>query len=179
MKFMFTRSKRISSRLIRWALEEPVSHFAIGFDCRPNGYGVVIHSYMTGVHIVWYKNFLETNEVVFELEPTSEMSLEDEEKIYQSLVNSSYGKAYDRLAFAYFGLRAVAKKMLGWSMPRGNAWEVSNKYLCTELYGQLAKANDKMFPELSKDPAISSPMDIYLSMSKSKALTHPAKKITI
>ena len=124
---LFTRSNRIGSRLIRWALEEPVSHVAIRTQ------NTIIHSNFSGTHADWDNRWLNNNLVVYSVR----VKMPFEETMYrlQNLM-SNYAK-YDFGAFLYFGYRALVSKITGTPIHGHNAWEARGAYLCTEFATKL------------------------------------------
>lgn len=167
MMFLFTKSKKIGSKAIRWALNEPCSHFAISFDESPKGYGIVLHSHLAGVGLTWFKHFYAQNDIVGAFAIRGEIGLELEESIYQAIVNNSYGSKYDRSAFAYFCFAALRSKLFNIPLPRSNPWQDKRAYLCTEIYSFLVKAHPEIFPPTEQDIGITSPHQIYLLMKSS------------
>jgi hypothetical protein len=150
MILIFTKSKKIGSRLIRWALGEEFSHFAIGFDCDPDGFGVVIHSHFRGVEIRWFKDFEKQVDEYEIYWPPRELGLNEQERIWQSIVQKVAGKRYDFTAFAWFAWIAIRRKWFKLPFPRRNIAD-SSGLLCTELYRYLSFADRQLFPELDGD----------------------------
>lgn len=153
MKLIWTRSSLPLSVLIRTGLRTPVSHFGIVFDN-----GIVFHSNLLGTHIEWYGTFVKHCEVVFEIEYA--MTLEQEEAVYRSILNTYDDHGYDFGAFAYFAWRAILYRTLGLPFPPRNAWESGDKFLCTELARTLP---DYIIPleVKSQDFGIMSPFRLF------------------
>ena len=170
MMFLFTTSNKIGARAIRWALNEPVSHFATVFDESENGYGIVFHSTMSGVEFAWWKDFYKHNKIVYALRPKS-LSLPVEEKVYQSIVGSHYGKRYDNLAFLAFGYFALRRKLSGSPIPGRSSFGSADRYLCTELSHSIKKLCPEFIPNTLADELIS-PYSLYLNMKQSGQLEH-------
>jgi hypothetical protein len=126
MKLLFTyHPTKIGSRLIRWALGEPVSHVAVEFDS-----GLVIHSTWSGVELTWHTTFRSDHCIpyVLEMGPGT-----DEPRILETLLTIYLGQSYDYRAFIYFGWRALLLRVLGIPLPSRNIWNENRKFLCTEL----------------------------------------------
>lgn len=138
MRLLWTRSPKIGSRLIRWGLGEKASHFAVVFDDRPGGYGLVFHSKFTGVGLEWWGHFQKHNEVVYQITPDT--TLESEEALYQEILSRYYGSRYDTKALLYWAWRTILKKLFGWPIPPRNAWGDEGAYLCTELAEALTRS---------------------------------------
>ena len=66
---IWTKTKKVGSHLIRWGLNEPVSHFAIIRQFDDPSQGVVIHQAFHGFDISWYPTWLKENEIVHALTP--------------------------------------------------------------------------------------------------------------
>jgi hypothetical protein len=168
MMFLFTTSNKIGARAIRWALNEPVSHFAICFDETENGYGIVFHSTMNGVKFDWWHDFYKHNKIVYALKP-KQITLQQEEAAYQSIVSKHYGRDYDRLAFLAFSYYALRRKLAGTAIPSGQSFGSSNRYLCTELAHSLKQLCPGYVPNPLAAELIS-PYSLYLNMQQSTLL---------
>jgi len=130
MKLIFTKSNLPLSVLIRWALNEPVSHFAVVFDSK-----FVIQSNLLGVQLNWLNTFKKHSEIVFSIE--KDLTLEMEEQVYRSLLDNFDGRSYDWAAFFYFMWRAILNKSLGVPIPSKSPYGSPLKFLCTEIYSAL------------------------------------------
>lgn len=140
-----------------WGLDEPISHFAVVFDN-----SIVFHSDLTGLHIQWFKTFLKTHEVVYELDYSP--GLEQEEAIYQGVLNAYDGRGYDYGAFVYFAWRALLKKLFNKPMPEKNPLGHKDRYLCDEVVQLLP---DEICPPALKqmDLAMKSPYQVWLLLN--------------
>lgn len=161
MKLIFTKSSQPLSKLIRAGLNEPVSHFGIVFDN-----GIVFHSNLLGTHVEWYKTFTKHCDIVYQIEYA--MTLEQEEAIYQTILNTYDELGYDFGALFYFAYRVAAYKFFSVPMPSKNEWSKSDKFLCTELAGTLPNS---IVPASIKteDLSIVSPYSLYLKIKASLA----------
>jgi hypothetical protein len=130
MKLIWTKSASPLSVLIRWALNEPCSHVAIVFDNK-----LVFHSNLLGLHIEWFNTFKKKVDIVFEKEYS--MSLEQEEAIYQKIIDKEDGKYYDFRAFAYFAWRALLRKFFKIPLPSENKWQSVSADMCVEAIRYL------------------------------------------
>lgn len=162
MKLIFTKGTSPLSWLIRHALDEPVSHFAIVFDEK-----FVVHSNLYGVQLKWFSTFTKHSEVVYEI--PYNLSLQKEEEIYQSIMNRFDEAPYDWTAFAYFTWRALLLKFLKKPLPMTNPYGTKNSFLCTELANCLPGS---IYPK-TEDLGITSPYALYKSViaKKNIALT--------
>lgn len=153
MTVVFTRNSSVLSRLIRWAFDEPVSHVAFVFDSK-----FVIHSNLLGVQFDWFKTFSKKSEAVFYKD--FDLTLENEEKVYQSLLERFDEDGYDYKAFVYFAWSALLSKMLKVPMPKNNKYN-GRGFLCTELYGALPSW---LVPKVDQDLSITTPFQLAKSM---------------
>jgi hypothetical protein len=149
MKLIWTKSHLPLSKLIRWGLDEPVSHFAVVIED-----SIVFHSNLWGVHIEWYSTFKEHCEVVYEIEVDG--TFEDVKPIIDKLA----GKPYDIKALLFFAYRGALLKFFKIPLPNRNYWADPDALLCTGL----AQA----FVPSDKDYEIVSPYQLYLMIKQSK-----------
>jgi hypothetical protein len=175
MMFLFTRSKKIGSRLIRWALSEPVSHVAVVFDEKErennhNGLGIVFHStFSGGCSFDWFGSFLNTHKVVFALKPKNHFGLMSEEQVYQAIVQNFYGSKYDWRMFLEFSFYALRKKLSGKPIPQISRLGRKKEMLCTEL----ARKITDMKPEFLSGPLpvdLITPFQLFSNLSQSPEL---------
>jgi len=131
VKLVFTKGDSWFSKSIMWMLNEPCSHFAIEFENDP----IVFHSNLLGCHISSKTSFYKKSKKVFELK--FNLTLDEEEKIYQRLVSDFEGQAYDFGAFFYFTYRAFLFKFFGASLPVINPFQNKKTFLCTGLAASL------------------------------------------
>lgn len=151
MKIVFTKSNNIFSKLIRFFLNEPVSHMAIVFDEK-----IVFQSNLLGVSIAWYETFKKKNDVVYEFDFNT--VLEKEEELYQNVITVNDEKDYDFAAFFYFSWRAILYKFFKIPIPRFNKFNNINQYLCIEILKFFKKDID------SNELAMLSPFQVYLKL---------------
>lgn len=130
MKLLWTKSNLPLGRLIRWSLNEPVSHFAFVFDK-----SLVIHSDLLGIQIKGLHAFSSSHEIILTL-PYNCSPLQ-EEALYYDIVNRFDDTPYDYQAFTYFAWRAVMFKMFGTPLPTTSKYNDGKAYLCTEMAGLL------------------------------------------
>jgi hypothetical protein len=154
MRVIFTRSVMPLSQLIRWGLREPVSHMAIVFDDK-----VVFQSNLLGVHLVSYSKFISSSEIV--MERRADLSLEDEEDVFQSISLNSEGRLYDFAGFLFFLWRGFLYRLFRTPLPSRNPWGHKDSYLCTELAESLP---DSMWIFKPKDFGMSSPYSVAIAI---------------
>jgi len=131
MKLLFTRSQLPLSKLIRWGLNEPVSHVAILLDEK-----LVFQSNLLGVSIEGIYRLQKACEIVYVVDIP--MKFCAEEDLYQLLLQQYDGKPYDFKAFAYFAWRTVLYKLFKKPYPNKNIWQDPNSFLCDGLLTSLS-----------------------------------------
>lgn len=149
MIIAFTRNSSLFSKLIRWAFDEPVSHVVFVFDSK-----FVIHSNLLGVQFDWFKTFKKKNQIL--ISKKLEMSLEQEETVYQGLLDGNDEEGYDFRAFWYFAYRALLYKAFKTPMPSKNKKNGAG-FLCTEMYGTLP---EWLVPKVEADLSITTPYQL-------------------
>ena len=156
MKLLFAKNNLPLSVAIRWALKEDCSHFAVEFDSK-----LVFHSNLVGTHIEWAKTFRTKNVIVHELE--YDMPLEQEEQVYQDVLNAYDRRPYDWKALAYFTWRGLLRRFFGTPLPDTNKWASDLGDLCTEVISHIPPAllHDPLLP---RSLAITSPFQLYLAL---------------
>jgi hypothetical protein len=160
MKLIWTKSSAPLSVLIRWGLNEPVSHFAIVFDDF-----LVFHSNLLGVHMESLKRFSSGSaKIVYTVEIP--LPLEEEERIYEGLIPQYDGQNYDYGAFCYFMWRALIWKLFNIPIPAVNRWASSASEICTEMAGTLPK--QVLDKETLGDLSMVSPYKLYLKIQAGK-----------
>lgn len=150
---VWTKSKAPLSKLIRWGLREPVSHFAVCLDHR-----IVFHSNLIGTHLKWRQSFEKHSEIVDCI--TIPMSFDQEEYIYQQLILLDE-RPYDFKAFAFFTISALKSRLTREPLPRSNPWASGKGLLCTEV----ALALKDIIP-MPENLDIISPYQLYLHIKR-------------
>jgi hypothetical protein len=120
------------SKLIMWALNEPVSHFII-IDGK-----LVFHSNLLGVNISSLQAIQQTHKIVYQVTPPA--TTVQRQTVYNDVTDKVIGDAYDYRAFFYFCWRALLFKCFKTPLPVKVPWntnsEFMSKFLCTEM-GEL------------------------------------------
>ena len=158
MKLLWTRRNTFGSKLIEWGTDGDCSHFAVVFDDKPGGYGIVFHSTTAiGVGLAWFGAFRQNYEIVHQMQPKYPIN---EEAVYQDLVGNFYGKSYDKLAFLYLGICLAGHKFFGRPLPVRNQWGNKDQFLCSEIYTALSQSGVIGLPELG-DCGMLSPTKLH------------------
>lgn len=148
---LFTKSHLPLSKIIRWGLNIPCSHFAICFDNK-----IVFHSNLLGAHLQWARKFADACTIVYKIEMDYTKSEEDE--IYNKIITKFDARGYDFGAFIYFVGSAILHKFFGQPMPRHNLFNVDDAFLCTELATCLPI---RSFKTLDADFSMMDPYQLY------------------
>lgn len=163
MKLLFAAGSSPLSKLIMWALNEPVSHFAIEMDGN-----LIFQSNLLGVGICGMNNFLSSHKIVKSIDPSA--SSDQENAVYNSFVNVADGEPYGWLAFIYFCWRALLfkffKKPIPTSVPALDArWDTGKSgLLCTQAAGLLPP--EWIAPLVASQLDIVSPWKLYVAVSQ-------------
>lgn len=140
MRLIISKSTLPLSVLIRAVLGTKSSHFLIVFDS-PAG-GLVFESNILGTHPKFWKTAQKSLTVIDELEV--EMTVKQEDVIWDTVVDQMDGKGYDWGAFFYLGFSHIANRLWGREISKVNKWAKSNTYVCL----QVAQALIPYFPQL-------------------------------
>ena len=126
MQLLFTKSDRVGSKIIRWGLDEPVSHVGVCHD------GIVLHSEMKGVDLDTEDTFLKNRTIIYIVE-LPELDIKDFLRVANAYENASY----DFLALLSFGFYALRRKWFSTPFPKKNMLSTKGNFLCTEVASML------------------------------------------
>lgn len=142
LSYVFSRNKKIGSRLISWSTaflsqnnKYCPSHVALLINNR----WVFESTLETGVVITTFDKWSKNNEIVAQIkeDPTDYSTIK---KHFKSIKN----KKYDWLGVCYLGLRIALRRLFKRPIPQTNKWEDPNKYFCCEVVGELLNENFDM-----------------------------------
>jgi len=127
MIYLFTTSKRIGAKLIRWGTGSSISHMAI--SASKNLDSLVVQSNLSkGVHETTLAKFLEHYEMVIAFETSGELP----SRFFE--VRKMVGKHYDWKGIGYYAIAVLwFKKILRRKLPFKNKWADKNDFYCSEL----------------------------------------------
>ena len=161
MEFIWTKSSAFGSKVIRWGLDEPVSHFAI----RCNKF--IIESDFDGFSIESiYKFENSKRKIELTLKP-KDISKEMEDIILTKLIELFRDQEYDFGAYGYFAYRAFLRKFFRIPLPKKNLWADNQKPLCTGVAEAIQIIKPEWFSEEIKEFDIVSPYSLYKNMKNS------------
>ncbi len=163
MILIWTKSDKIGSHLIRYGLEEEMSHFATAFFASDKK-GLVIHQNLIGgFRIDWAPQFLKTNEVVRELSPKN-ITRHDSRSILHGMMNEFSGTNYDEPGFMYFTWRIFLRRYFNTPLPNVNKWGDGTDPLCTGHARVIHKMRPEWFTKEVNDFDIMTPGALYENM---------------
>ena len=141
MRIVLTKNDELGSALIRWGTGEPVSHLGVVFD-----ESLLIHaSFTSGCQAVLFQPWAAKNVVVKSLKPKEELSLEQEERLYRSLLAYASGRYYDHLAVIWLGYRYALRKFFDRPIPEVNPWDQPYADYCGEIILGLNQAMSEVY----------------------------------
>lgn len=115
MIFLWSTSKKPMSRLIRWTLEEPASHFSmifldelLDFEHSSNG-GLLLHQTFGGFDVDWFQKWRLSNEIVAALKPKNS-GFDDDLDILSEMMARYDDTGYDHVSFLIMGLNKLSFK---------------------------------------------------------------------
>lgn len=171
MMFLWSTSELAVSKAIRLGLGEDCSHFSIVFDEHEDGYGLMLHSSLMGVELLWFNKFRESHKIIHALRPRPDFALNQEESVFRAIVTKFYGKSYDYKALAYWAWRGFLKRCFGKPIPSVNRWGDRDQFLCTGIAKALESSTLKDLGLADiPDFEMISPHALYEIMRKSTAL---------
>lgn len=165
--FIWTTTNLPASRLIRWGLDEPVSHFAIVKPMRLPNSGIVLHQGFGGFGIDWFPAWRKKNKIVYALTPAAQMTRQDWNLDRSQILERYAGTEYDYNAIYYFGYRALLRKLFQIPLPKENLWSDDDEPLCTGVATLLHERHPEWFSRSPKDFDMVSPFMLYDIMLKS------------
>lgn len=129
MKFLFTTTDHLYSKLIRWGLDEDCSHFAVQLDMPTRS--VIMESVIEkGVCSGSVEDFYKSNTVIHSLEYVGDKYVDS---LFYDCVYRHYKERYDTTAIAFWALAAATKKLFGSKQPWYNPWDMENRHYCVEV----------------------------------------------
>lgn len=131
MKILESKSTSILSVMIRWAFNSKGSHILFAFDNDK----WIVQSNLLGVNIRLYENYMAKRSIVDVI--VYDMSLDQEEAVFQALLKETSEDEYDYPGFAYFCWRALLYKFFKIGLPKKNSWGDAKMQLCTEMISRL------------------------------------------
>ena len=133
VKFVFVKSNRLGSWLIRLGLGGRTSHFAICFDETAAGDGIVIHSQSSGPKLGWLDGFLKKHFIIYAYSLKRQMTILEEDLLFRTIVARHEAEYKDHPALLWWGLRAVVRRLIRRKDPLENLFALKNTELTFAL----------------------------------------------
>lgn len=143
LHYLFSRNKKIGSRLISWAsglllpdMQKVPSHVAIlmSFDGVEESF--VAESVLeSGVRLVPYSTWKSLNEECYKI--PCQTQFRDINEVF-SVLTSIWGKKYDWKGLSFFALCFVRHLLFKTQFPKENKWQCDDRYFCTEAAAKLS-----------------------------------------
>lgn len=140
--FVFSRNKKIGSRIISWAsgkllpdMQKVPSHVAVMLEFDEYSEPFIVESIMgTGVRIIPLSSWLKINELCYQIQCKTQLSISD----ISSIIVDIWDKDYDKLGILFFGCCFLKHFLFKVPFPKTNLWQSNDKYFCTEAAAKLA-----------------------------------------
>lgn len=133
MKIIGTKNKFPVSWYARVILKSRSSHVAFVFDEK-----LLIHSSIpSGINLQWFSKFLKHNQKVWEIDVP--LPLEQEESIYQDLLDEHSDEGYDYWGAIYLGWRGLLYRLFKKPYPTLNKWGSNKRPMCMGVFLRLPK----------------------------------------
>lgn len=139
MLFLWSRSNKVGSRLIRWGTGEDVSHFAVCFfENRGESAPLIESRGRSGVQLLWLGDFMEQNEIVYALRFEYKDRAE-EARMFHDTSKRLREMQYDYHGIFYWMWVLVKKKLFGHATPVRNEWGSDERVYCVEVMQEMAE----------------------------------------
>ena len=155
MRLLWTKSSAPLSVLIRLVTGDDCSHFSFVFESAAQG--LMFESNLIGTHPTFFETSMKTHTIVHEVNVP--LSIEDEDRIWDLVVQKYDGKGYDFLGAIYLGWRKILQRIFKLPLPEKNKWSQPDSYFCNELYSILNQL--PVFPVTSVSNGMETPHDLW------------------
>jgi hypothetical protein len=176
MEFLFVKSGKVGSQLIRWGLGEDCSHFAVRFDLMPKP--VLIEARGDTGRVQGTTDlapFYRDQTIVHRL-MLAHADMNFEKALYRTMY-PRVGECYDYKAMAFWTVAVAARRLFGLPAPTENKWGSRTDHYCVEvLQGSEPVLKQYLGVDLMKiDLEMTSPFGLYrLLKSCSLLMEKPA-----
>lgn len=165
MRHLFTKSKKIGSKIISWGLNQDCSHYALQFFEWKGDESLVVESrWPHGIRIVRYKDFLAHNTIVHELWCNTELN---DGILFPEVCRRLLGVKYDVAAMAYWFVVRLRQIWFGTPLPKYNRWGSDTHAYCCEILFMLDDELDD-FDGTGRDSDMVSPHDCWQLLNGGK-----------
>jgi hypothetical protein len=166
MRLVWTKSSLPLSVVIRAVTGEDCSHFAFVFESAAKG--IMFESNLLGTHPKFWANAQKHLTVVHEIDLP--MSTEDEDRLWDIVVQHYDGKSYDFLGIVYLGLCVLRERLFKIKRPNSNAWASSDKFFCDEIYAAINQLGLNSIPIIDAANGMDTPHDVFEKVKGHNAL---------
>lgn len=156
MKFLWTKSTLPFSGIERWVLQQDCSHMQILFPSYDTG--LVFDIYYTGTRVRFLKDVLASCQVIHEM--PLDLTPEQENAVYDLLVEKFNGQKYAFRAALYLGWRKLLGRWFGLPIPKTNPYLEPGEMFCNMVGGVLSAIGLDVSGELS---GMMSPHDVWVA----------------
>lgn len=162
MKLIWTKTNTPFSAMIRFLTGDDCSHFAFVFTSKVSG--LMFESNLLGTHPKFYKTALKHCTVIHEIDVP--LSIEEEDEIWDLIVEKYDNKPYDFLGAFYLGIRRFFTRVFGSRPMTRNLLADKNSFFCNELYEILCHIPE--FPVIDVSGGMITPHDLFVAIEESK-----------
>lgn len=156
MILLWTKGNTFLSKAIRAITGQDCSHFSFVFQSK-NRNGLMFESNLLGTHPAFLHTFLKSHEIVHSIEVS--LSIEEEDKIWDIIIDKYDGKPYDFMGALYLGYRCLLKRYFNRPMPLKNRLAKNDSYFCNEVYDVLNHIEG--FPKIDVISGMDTPHDVF------------------
>ena len=162
MKLIWTKSNLPLSVLIRGVTGEDCSHFAFVFESTASG--LLFQSNLLGTNSKFFNTEKNTwgFKIVHELDIP--MTVEEEDRAWELMVNSYDDVPYNFLGAAYLGWRKLLHRVFGLKVPAKNAWSQHATMFCDQIYTILNKLQDPRLKHVNVGNGMATPYDLWVKV---------------
>lgn len=162
MKLIWTKTNTPFSAMIRFLTGDDCSHFAFVFESRSSG--LMFESNLLGTHPKFYQTALKHCTVVHEMNVP--LSIEEEDEVWDTIVEKYDNKPYDYLGAFYLGIRRFLTRVFGFKKMSVNVLAKRGSFFCNELYEVLCHIPE--FPVIDVSSGLMTPHDLLIAIEESK-----------
>jgi len=156
MTLLWTKSNSPLSWIIRTVTGQCCSHFSFVFQ-NPNRKGLMFESNLMGTHPAFLQTALKSHTVLHSIEVP--LDAEDEDMIWDLVVDKYDGKPYDLMGALYLGLRILLCRIFKVPMPQQNKWASAGAFFCDEVYDVFN--NIPEFKKIDVASGMDTPHDVF------------------
>ena len=162
MRLLWTKSSSPLSAVIRAVTGDDCSHFSFVFESAAKG--LMFESNLFGTHPTFFETSMKTHTILHEIDVP--LSIEEEDKVWDLVVQKYDGKPYDFGGALYLGWRKILLRAFKIPLPATNKWAKDDAWFCDELYDVLN--NIPGFKKIDVVSGMHTPHDVWLNLQEGK-----------